>query len=215
MARIASRSSVEMLRGSKTSNKDEQDDVTEMKRNMIDTVYEQVKLKRKSQRGNESLKSPAAKKKTTTKTKMPNTNTDTRAKKPTTHLISVALLILLHHATCEPTMDNQNLSAPLITKQPQDIMAFEGESAELSCEALGQPEPQIEWFHNERLVSSLAKPSVQIFKNTLRFHNLPPQQAESTGGNGNSLAGQYHCLATNSLGQVRSRNATLKILSCK
>lgn len=99
---------------------------------------------------------------------------------------------------------------PHITTQPIDLIAVEGESAELSCDAEGEPEPTIEWYHNEQLVrQSSARTTLG---GSIQFLDIRPNQFKPNSRQ--SDAGIYYCLARNSAGQAKSRNASLQV-ACK
>lgn len=117
--------------------------------------------------------------------------------------------------------------APRITIQPNDLVAVEGESTELNCDAEGWPAPTFEWFHNGQLIKSSTH-SRTTMGGSIQFLDIKPprqfattsttttsglnskQQAQSVTGD----AGTYYCVATNALGQARSRNASLQV-ACK
>lgn len=103
-------------------------------------------------------------------------------------------------------------SAPRITIQPNDLIAIEGESAELNCDAEGQPEPTIEWYHNGQLIKASSN-SRTTMGGSIQFLDIRPTttklQLQHT-----SDTGVYFCLAKNALGQARSRNASLQV-ACK
>lgn len=108
-------------------------------------------------------------------------------------------------------------SAPRITIQPNDLIAIEGETTELNCDAEGQPRPTIEWFHDGRLIRTTHLRT--IMGGSIQFLDVRPrdQQQQSqvkSGGPTSSDAGIYYCLARNSLGTAQSRNASLQV-ACK
>jgi len=106
-----------------------------------------------------------------------------------------------------------------ITIQPQDLIALEGESFELNCDAEGDPKPSIEWYHDGHLISSFSQ-SRTTMGGSIQFLDIRPNGAQASGGHParpkpkQSDAGVYHCLARNQFGEARSRNATLQV-ACK
>lgn len=111
---------------------------------------------------------------------------------------------------------------PRITIHPNNLIAVEGESTELNCDAEGEPQPQIEWYHNGQLIKASSQ-SRTTMGGSIQFldirssspsnsssSQLPSASAQTVGGD----AGIYHCLARNSLGQERSKNASLQV-ACK
>lgn len=131
---------------------------------------------------------------------------------------TIVLLLLLHDKSIVVNAD----SAPRITIQPNDLIAIEGESAELNCDADGQPEPTIEWYHNGQLIKTSTQ-SRTTMGGSIQFLDIrPPLSYSNSIGNSNrnnkqhqtSDTGIYYCLARNSLGHARSRNASLQV-ACK
>lgn len=127
-------------------------------------------------------------------------------------ITTTVLLLLLHNKIIVVEAD----SAPRITIQPNDLVAIEGESAELNCDVDGQPEPTIEWYHNGQLIKSSTQ-SRTTMGGSIQFLDIRPQSS-SINNNGKqhqtSDTGIYYCLARNSLGHARSRNASLQV-ACK
>lgn len=113
-------------------------------------------------------------------------------------------------------------SAPRITIQPNDLIAIEGESTELNCDAEGQPEPMIEWYHNGQLIKTSTQSrttmggSIQFLdiRSTLVTTTSSAHQAVSKQQQAPTDTGIYYCLARNSLGIAKSRNASLQV-ACK
>ena len=103
-----------------------------------------------------------------------------------------------------------------ITIQPNDLIAIEGESAELNCDAEGDPEPKIEWYHNGQLIRSSTNTRTTM-GGSIQFLDVRPNttlEADSSPQQQQSDVGVYHCLAKNQFGQARSRNASLQV-ACK
>ena len=112
-----------------------------------------------------------------------------------------------------PEQQQQQQQQPVrITIQPQDLVAIEGESTELNCDAEGEPKPQIKWFHNGRPIESFTE-SRTTMAGSIQFLDIRPSAAAG-GGQEASDAGVYHCLAKNQFGEARSRNASLQV-ACK
>lgn len=102
-------------------------------------------------------------------------------------------------------------SAPRITIQPNDLIAIEGETTELNCDAEGQPKPTIDWYHNGRLIRTTHLRT--IMGGSIQFLDVRPDW-KSSQQQAASDAGTYYCLARNSLGSAQSRNASLQV-ACK
>lgn len=99
--------------------------------------------------------------------------------------------------------------APRITIQPNDLIAIEGEATELNCDAEGDPEPAIEWFHNGQLIRQSSKTRTTM-GGSIQFLDVRPASSSLRA----SDVGVYHCVAKNALGEARSRNASLQV-ACK
>lgn len=108
---------------------------------------------------------------------------------------------------------------PRITIQPNDLIAIEGESTELNCDAEGEPQPSIEWYHNGQLIKASSQTRTTM-GGSIQFLDIRSNSSSSASfastlpATTTSDAGIYHCLARNSLGQERSRNASLQV-ACK
>ena len=100
-----------------------------------------------------------------------------------------------------------------ITIQPNDLVAIEGESAELNCDAEGEPQPTIEWYHNGQLIRASTN-SRTTMGGSIQFLDIRPPLTDSALEPGSGDSGVYHCLARNALGEARSRNAILQV-ACK
>lgn len=152
-----------------------------------------------------------------------------RTTEPRLPSVSLILFLLLLISCCSLSQttrgvqanDESPTSRPRITIQPNDLVAIEGESAELNCDAEGEPEPTIEWYHNGQLIRSSTN-SRTTMGGSIQFLDIRPP-IDSGAGSGSGLnynqqqpsdAGVYHCLAKNQFGQERSRNATLQV-ACK
>ena len=118
----------------------------------------------------------------------------------------VCVLVLLHFGSYIKGEE----FAPRITIQPNDLIAIEGESTELNCDAEGEPEPSIDWYHNGHLIKTSTH-SRTTMGGSIQFLDIRPGPSTPTRP---SDTGVYYCLARNSLGQARSRNASLQV-ACK
>lgn len=138
--------------------------------------------------------------------------------------------LLLYHLVA---IDGHHLEADnqavRITIQPNDLIAIEGESAELNCDAEGEPEPTIEWYHNGHLIKSSSN-SRTTLAGSIQFLNIRPGIQSSLQASKQSTtdtksrhqlsleeasdAGVYYCLARNQHGEAKSRTATLQV-ACK
>lgn len=94
--------------------------------------------------------------------------------------------------------------SPEITEHPADLLVPRNEPATLNCHAVGRPHPEITWYKDGKPFELHKGRHVQLdtgglfFLKVLRTPN-------------NNDAGVYWCVASNSVGKVTSRNATLEI----
>lgn len=103
---------------------------------------------------------------------------------------------------------SQALETPKITEHPLNMTVTRNEPVTLSCKAKGQPEPTIEWFKDGQRVKTAPDDPMShrilLLDGSLFFLSAKQSKKEQD-------AGVYHCLATNSAGVARSKNATLDI----
>lgn len=94
------------------------------------------------------------------------------------------------------------LVAPEISKHPRDTRAVEGQDVVFCCLVEGNPKPRVRWTKNEEEFNVTANPrlSSAIINET---HTLAITDVHLTD------AGQYRCLANNSVAQTTSSAATL------
>ena len=99
--------------------------------------------------------------------------------------------------------------APEISKHPKDARAVEGQDVVFHCLVEGNPMPRVIWTKNEEELNVTVNPrqSSAIINET---HTLTITDVHLTD------AGQYRCLANNSVAQTTSSAATLIVEeSCK
>ena len=99
-------------------------------------------------------------------------------------------------------------TAPRITEDPSDVTVMRNDPATLRCSFTGDPAPEVTWYRDGEALEPrghrLVLPDGALF--FLRV-------SQGRGRNGGD-AGTYWCVARNSLGVARSRNATLTV-ACK
>lgn len=148
-------------------------------------------------------------------------------KLPVSRASALLCIVLLHNCLAgqQTTLTSEasasELMEPRITIQPNDLIVIEGESTELNCDAEGQPAPIIEWYHNGVFISS-STPTRTTMGGSIQFLDIRPAQASGAAGAVATVAnelrpsdtGTYYCLAKNSLGTAKSRNASLQV-ACK
>ena len=94
------------------------------------------------------------------------------------------------------------LVAPEISKHPKDTRAVEGQDVVFHCLVEGNPIPRVSWTKNEEELNATVNPrlSSAIINET---HTLTITDVHLTD------AGQYRCLANNSVAPTTSSAATL------
>ena len=90
---------------------------------------------------------------------------------------------------------------PVIIKQPSDVVAAKNSPADLECGVLEPSKAAIHWLHNGVKVEDDAK-RVTMDDGSLHFVRV-------TRNRKRTHAGIYQCVASNSHGTARSRNASL------
>uniref|UniRef100_A0A4Y0BLU1 Peroxidasin n=1 Tax=Anopheles funestus TaxID=62324 RepID=A0A4Y0BLU1_ANOFN len=99
------------------------------------------------------------------------------------------------------TEEDFHCAKPEIIVQPRDIEISYGQTAVFSCKASGDPRPEIVWLYEENPVRSESDGRVTLLPDgSLRIDEIVPADA-----------GQYACIARNSLGESRSRTAHLAV----
>eukprot|EP00102_Acyrthosiphon_pisum_P009632 XP_003248070.1 PREDICTED: leucine-rich repeats and immunoglobulin-like domains protein 1 [Acyrthosiphon pisum] len=89
----------------------------------------------------------------------------------------------------ELTENNFNCTSPDIIVVPENKTVWVGEELQLSCKAVGDPEPLITWAKDDIYLELGQR--VQVFQN----NTLIISKVERTDG------GQYKCMASNYLGR--------------
>ena len=90
---------------------------------------------------------------------------------------------------------------PVIIKQPSDVVAEKNSPADLECGVLEPSKATIHWLHNGVKVEDDTK-RVTMNDGSLHFVRV-------TRNRKRTHAGIYQCVASNSYGTTRSRNASL------
>ncbi|XP_032062031.1 muscle, skeletal receptor tyrosine-protein kinase isoform X2 [Aythya fuligula] len=88
---------------------------------------------------------------------------------------------------------------PKITRPPLNVEIIEGLKAVLPCTTMGNPKPSVSWIKGETVVKENARIAV-LDSGNLRIHNVQREDA-----------GQYRCVAKNSLGTAYSKPATVVV----
>ena len=102
-------------------------------------------------------------------------------------------------------------SIPKITEDPLNMTVARNEPVTMNCKAAGIPEPEIEWYRDGSLVRT-APTDPQSHRILLPDGSLFFLRAMQSKKEQDS--GAYWCIASNSYGVARSKNATLEI-ACK
>ncbi|XP_075267286.1 muscle, skeletal receptor tyrosine-protein kinase isoform X3 [Opisthocomus hoazin] len=88
---------------------------------------------------------------------------------------------------------------PKIIRPPINVEIIEGLKAVLPCTTMGNPKPSVSWIKGETVVKENARIAV-LDSGNLRIHNVQREDA-----------GQYRCVAKNSLGTAYSKPATVVV----
>ncbi|CAL4075018.1 unnamed protein product, partial [Meganyctiphanes norvegica] len=95
--------------------------------------------------------------------------------------------------------------SPEIQEHPTDLLVPRNEPATLNCHATGRPRPKITWYKDGKLFQhQTTGRHVLLDKGDLFFLRVLQTKKDND-------AGVYWCVASNSVGKVASRNATLEI----
>lgn len=95
----------------------------------------------------------------------------------------------------EPSRSSE--TAPLVTYHPRSVSCNVGEEVRLVCEAIGNPEPDFQWYFHEEKIAKATENCLVITKAKL------------------SDGGLYSCIASNGFGTARTIAAFLEISETK
>ncbi|KAK7077519.1 hypothetical protein SK128_025717, partial [Halocaridina rubra] len=87
--------------------------------------------------------------------------------------------------------------SPLITEGPSDVDVKFGGTAYFTCKVDGDPLPEVVWLHNNEVIDDDDRYSI-LTDGTLMIENAQDDDV-----------GYYECMATNPMGEVRSRKAKM------
>ncbi|XP_042188566.1 muscle, skeletal receptor tyrosine protein kinase isoform X2 [Callorhinchus milii] len=88
---------------------------------------------------------------------------------------------------------------PKITRPPTDVKVLLGSKVVLPCGTMGNPKPVISWIKDEAALKDYLRTSI-LESGNLRIRSVQMEDA-----------GQYRCMARNSLGLEYSRSVTLEV----
>nr|AVK72298.1 Robo2 protein [Isodiametra pulchra] len=110
--------------------------------------------------------------------------------------------ILFLSFTLLQTSGSRSEEAPTITKHPEDTRTQAEKSTSLQCTVSGSPTPHVTWLHNGQSVGE--DPEISQYSDASGMSHtlllLKPQESDG---------GEYVCRASNQLGAISSRPATL------
>lgn len=88
----------------------------------------------------------------------------------------------------------------MLTEEPNDAHTIYGGSVTFMCQATGHPDPNIIWKLNSKEIP-LNDPRYHLLSDgTLKIENVDT-----------TVVGSYECIAKNSLGEVKSRQARMTL----
>uniref|UniRef100_G1TUQ5 Muscle associated receptor tyrosine kinase n=1 Tax=Oryctolagus cuniculus TaxID=9986 RepID=G1TUQ5_RABIT len=88
---------------------------------------------------------------------------------------------------------------PKITRPPINVKIIEGLKAVLPCTTMGNPKPSVSWIKGDNALRENSRIAV-LESGSLRIHNVQKEDA-----------GQYRCVAKNSLGTAYSKLVKLEV----
>ncbi|KAG0723195.1 Peroxidasin [Chionoecetes opilio] len=86
---------------------------------------------------------------------------------------------------------------PHIREGPADVGVRFGSTAYFTCQVEGDPEPEVTWLHNNEVINDISRYNV-LHDGTLMIENTQDDDF-----------GFYECMATNYMGEVKSRKAKM------
>ncbi|KAG7177543.1 Peroxidasin-like 6, partial [Homarus americanus] len=86
---------------------------------------------------------------------------------------------------------------PLIKEGPADVDVKFGGTAYFTCKVEGNPQPEVVWFHNNEVIGDNERYNI-LNDGTLMIENTQDGDV-----------GYYECMATNPMGEVKSRKAKM------
>ncbi|XP_024917835.1 muscle, skeletal receptor tyrosine-protein kinase [Cynoglossus semilaevis] len=88
---------------------------------------------------------------------------------------------------------------PQIKRHPSNLTQLLGSKAVLPCVTLGNPRPDVTWLKDDEMIKISDRVTILDY-GTLKIHNVQKEDA-----------GQYRCVARNSLGLTFSRPVTMEV----
>ncbi|XP_055915269.1 peroxidasin [Eupeodes corollae] len=86
-------------------------------------------------------------------------------------------------------------SKPQMIEEPHDMQTYSGQTVELPCTVIGDPEPEVIWMHNTNEISNGYSPRMEI----LDSGNLQIRSID------NNDVGIYECIGRNDYGETKSQ----------
>ncbi|XP_075749785.1 protein sax-3-like isoform X1 [Rhipicephalus microplus] len=120
-----------------------------------------------------------------------------------TVIFLISLIVSSGYAAKAASSHGGGGRSPRITEQPVDVVVRKHEPVTLRCGADGDPPPRIAWYHDGRPVRNSATRMV-LPEGQLFFLQVQHSRREQD-------TGLYWCTATNAVGTVRSRNASVEL----
>ena len=100
-----------------------------------------------------------------------------------------------------------NADKPEFTSHPENLTVEEGKNVTLSCNAIGNPVPNISWTINGSAVNTTANPTLSLSSNN--------KQLTITNVRRNDSGNQYRCVANNMVIESVTSNAATLNIQCK
>ncbi|XP_055843277.1 peroxidasin [Episyrphus balteatus] len=93
------------------------------------------------------------------------------------------------------TEQDFHCTKPQMIEEPHDMQTYFGQTVELPCTVIGDPEPEVVWMHNTNEISDDYSPRMQI----LDSGNLQIRSVD------NNDVGIYECIGRNDIGETKSQ----------